>query len=79
MRHHGEWVEEMVNNRKQSTVADMKWSPDGTKIGIIYEDGHVIIGGVEGNRKWGKEFGIKLALLEWSPDSKMLLLGTLDG
>ena len=54
MRHHGEWVEEMVNNRKQSSVADMKWSPDGTKIGIIYEDGHAIIGGVEGNRKWGK-------------------------
>ena len=44
----------MVNNRKVSTVKDMKWSPDGTKICIAYEDGHVIVGGVEGNRRWGK-------------------------
>ncbi len=44
----------MVNNRKASVVRDMKWSPDGTKICIAYEDGHVIVGGVEGNRRWGK-------------------------
>jgi WD repeat-containing protein 35 len=36
----------MVNNRKVSTVADLKWSPDGAKICIAYEDGHVIVGGV---------------------------------
>lgn len=46
MKHNGEWVDEMVNNRKVSTVADMKWSPDGTKICIAYADGHVIVGGV---------------------------------
>jgi WD repeat-containing protein 35 len=36
----------MVNNRKASVVRAMKWSPDGTKICIAYEDGHVIVGGV---------------------------------
>ncbi len=44
----------MINNRKASIVKDMKWSPDGTKVCIAYEDGYVIVGGVEGNRRWGK-------------------------
>lgn len=69
----------MVNNRKMSVVRDMRWSPDGTKVGIIYEDGHVIIGGVEGSRKWGRDFKHRLALIEWSPDSQLVLFGTLDG
>jgi WD repeat-containing protein 35 len=60
MKHNGQWVEEMVNNRKSSVVKDMKWSPDGTKICIAYEDGNVIVGGVEGNRKWGKEYQIQI-------------------
>jgi WD repeat-containing protein 35 len=46
----------MVNNRQKSIVTDMKWSPDGFKIGIIYEDGAVIIGSVEGNRLWGRDY-----------------------
>lgn len=57
----------------------MRWSPDGTKVGIIYEDGHVIVGGVEGSRKWGRDFKHRLCLLEWSPDSQLVLFGTLDG
>jgi WD repeat-containing protein 35 len=60
----------MVNNRKASFVKDMKWSPDGTKVCIAYEDGHVIVGGVEGNRKWGKEYTHKIALIAWAPNSK---------
>ena len=36
MKHNGEWVDEMVNNRKMSTVVALKWSPDGTKICIAY-------------------------------------------
>jgi len=31
----------------------MKWSKDGTKICITYEDGAVIVGSVEGSRLWG--------------------------
>lgn len=66
----------MINNRNKSTVTDMKWSPDGKKVCIIYLDGAVILGGVEGNRIWGKEFSHKLQMVEWSPDSKLIMFGT---
>ena len=56
MMHKNLWFEEMSNNRNKSNVTDMKWSLDGTKICIIYQDGAVILGGVEGSRIWGKEF-----------------------
>jgi WD repeat-containing protein 35 len=35
----GQWVEEMINNRNVSTVREMKWSRDGTRIAIAYQDG----------------------------------------
>lgn len=76
MMHRGVWVEEMINNRHKSVVTDMKWNPDGQKICIIYEDGAVIVGGVDGNRIWGKELSNELALVEWSPDSRHLLIIT---
>ena len=38
------WYEEMINNRNKSVVRDMKWSSDGKKIAIVYEDGAVIVG-----------------------------------
>lgn len=79
MKYNGQWVEEMVNNRKASVVRDMKWSPDGSKICIAYEDGNVIVGGVEGNRKWGKEYTHKVAMISWSPSSKELLIGSTLG
>jgi len=75
----GFWVEEMINDRGKSFVVDMKWSPDGSRICICYEDGAVIIGGVEGNRQWGKDLKHKLNYVEWSPDGKLLLFGTPDG
>lgn len=37
--HKGGWVEEMINNRNKSVVRDLKWSSDGKKLCIIYEDG----------------------------------------
>lgn len=79
MLHKNYWFEEMINNRNKSTVTDMKWSPDGTRICIIYEDGNVILGSVEGSRLWGKELKHKLSLMEWSPDSKLMLFGTPEG
>ena len=57
----------------------MAWSPDGTRVCIIYDDGAVIVGGVDGNRLWGKEYKYRLALVEWSPDSRQILFGTPDG
>ena len=35
----GVWQEEMITDRKKSLVADMKWTPDGRKICIVYETG----------------------------------------
>jgi len=73
------WFEEMINNRMKSFVSGMKWSPDGTRICIIYDDGAVIVGSVSGDRLWGKDLKHKLSLVEWSPDGKYLLFGTPEG
>lgn len=45
----GCWYEEMINNRNKSVVRGMSWNADGQKICIVYEDGAVIVGSVEGN------------------------------
>ena len=76
MLHKGMWFEEMINNRNKSKVRDMKWTSNGEKICIVYEDGAVIVGSVDGNRLWGKEIGLELALVEWSPDGRVLLFCT---
>ncbi len=75
MLHKGMWFEEMINNRNKSVVKDMKWTGDGQKICIIYADGAVIVGSVDGNRLWGKELDIELAFVEWSPDARNILFG----
>ena len=72
------WYEEMINNRNKSVVKDMKWTADGRKIAIIYEDGAVIVGSVDGNRLWGKELNMQLKYVEWSPDSRFILFVTMD-
>jgi len=79
MLHRGIWFEEMINNRNRSVVRDMKWSADCQKICIIYEDGAVIVGTVDGQRLWGKEIKTQLAFVEWSPDGKNILFCTLNG
>eukprot|EP00747_Dinoflagellata_sp_TGD_P185914 gnl/TRDRNA2_/TRDRNA2_42708_c0_seq1.p1 gnl/TRDRNA2_/TRDRNA2_42708_c0~~gnl/TRDRNA2_/TRDRNA2_42708_c0_seq1.p1 ORF type:complete len:1239 (+),score=279.59 gnl/TRDRNA2_/TRDRNA2_42708_c0_seq1:153-3869(+) len=79
MLHRGIWFEEMINNRNRSVVRDMKWSSDCQKICIIYEDGAVIVGTVDGQRLWGKEIKTQLAFVDWSPDGKNILFCTLQG
>lgn len=79
MLHKGMWFEEMINNRNKSVVRDMKWTADGQKICIIYEDGAVIVGSVDGNRLWGKEVGTTLAFVEWSPDGRDIVFVTPEG
>lgn len=80
MMYKGMWFEEMINNRNKSVVRSMKWNSEGQKICIVYEDGAVIVGSVDGNRIWGKELkNIQLACVEWSPDSKTLLFGLGNG
>ena len=78
MLHKGVWFEEMINNRNRSVVRGMNWTADGTKICIVYEDGHVIVGSVDGNRIWGKELDVGLRHVEWSPDGACLLFATSD-
>ncbi|CAM9601651.1 unnamed protein product, partial [Choristocarpus tenellus] len=70
MLHKGLWFEEMINNRNKSAVQDMKWTSNGQKICIIYQDGAVIVGSVDGNRLWGKELETGLQNVEWSPDGR---------
>ncbi|KAG9494630.1 hypothetical protein GDO78_002132 [Eleutherodactylus coqui] len=80
MLYKGSWYEEMINNRNKSVVRSMSWNADGQKICIVYEDGAVIVGSVDGNRIWGKELkGIQLCHVAWSPDSKILLFGMANG
>lgn len=75
----GSWYEEMINTREKAVVKGMSWTADGNKICIVYNDGAVIVGSVDGNRLWGKELkGLKLSQVEWSPDGKLILIGVLD-
>lgn len=47
-----------------------QWTSNGQKICIIYADGAVIVGSVDGNRLWGKELETGLQNVEWSPDGR---------
>ena len=70
------WETEMINNREQSTVTDIKWNRQGQYLCFIYEDGHAIVGTVDGNRSWGNDIRNSLYLIEWSPDGTILLLAS---
>ena len=76
MLHKGMWFEEMINNRNRSVVKDMAWTADGQKICIVYKDGMVIVGSVDGNRLWGKELKHDLQFVQWSPDGRHILFIT---
>lgn len=80
MLYKGSWYEEMINNRNKSVVRGMAWNADGQKICIVYDDGAVIVGSVDGNRIWGKELkSLHLSLVAWSPDGRLLLFGMQNG
>lgn len=56
----GSWYEEMINNRNKSVVRSMSWNADGQKICIVYEDGAVIVGSVDGNAFFAPRAKIKI-------------------
>lgn len=58
----GSWFEEMINNRNKSVVRSMSWNADGQKICIVYEDGAVIVGSVDGNALIGHRTKINIWL-----------------
>src|SRR3546814_1172464 len=70
------WCEEMINDRDESVVTDLKWIANGQKICIVYEDGAVIVGAVDGNRLWGKNLQAKLRRVEWWADGQLLMIST---
>ena len=70
------WETEMINNREQSYVTDLKWNRQGQYLCFIYEDGHAIVGTVDGNRSWGNDIRNSLYLIEWSPDGNLILLAS---
>ena len=73
------WFEEMINNRNKSVVCDLKWTLDGQKICIVYKEGMIILGSVDGKRLWARELAFQLARVEWSPDGRRILLCTAEG
>lgn len=58
----------------------MCWTSDGQQICIVYEDGAIIVGSVDGNRIWGKELkNTSLTGVQWNPDGRLLLFSLKNG
>ena len=65
---------EMVNNRQESFIKDIKWSKNGEYICFIYEDGQIFTGLVNGNHDWYNCAEPGLNFVEFSPDNKKILI-----
>ena len=63
---------EMVNNREESFIKDVKWSKNGENICFIYDDGQIFTGLVDGNYEWYSYLEKGLAFVEFSPDNKKI-------
>ena len=73
----GNFLTEMVNKREdeeKSFIKDVKWSKNGEYICFIYDDGQIYTGLVDGNHEWFNEIEKGLALVEFSPDNKKILI-----
>ncbi len=45
---------------------------------LSYDDGHAIVGTVDGSRCWGNDIKEKIYKIEWSPDSNTILFAPLN-
>ena len=70
----GVFDKEMVNNREESYIKDVKWSKNGEYICFIYDDGQIFTGLVNGQHEWYNSLQKKLAFVEFSPDNKKILI-----
>ena len=66
---------EMVNNREESFIKDVKWSKNGEYICFIYDDGQIFTGLVNGDHEWYNFVEPGLCFVEFSPDNKKILIG----
>ncbi|CAG7816899.1 unnamed protein product [Allacma fusca] len=76
------WCEEMVHNREGFAVTDLSWSNCGKKVCIIYRDGGVMVGSVEGSRIWGSDSIVEdstLTGVSWSPSGSQVLFAVSNG
>ena len=65
---------EMVNNREESFIKDVKWSKNGEYICFVYDDGQIFTGLVSGEHEWYNNVEPGLAFVEFSPDNKKILI-----
>ena len=65
---------EMVNNREESYIRNVRWSKNGKYICFIYEDGQIYTGLVNGSHEWYNILESGLAFVEFSPDDKKILI-----
>ena len=66
---------QMVNNREESYIRNVRWSKDGKYICFVYEDGQIYTGLVNGSHEWYNVIDSGLAFVEFSPDDKKILIG----
>ncbi|EGT47659.1 hypothetical protein CAEBREN_07258 [Caenorhabditis brenneri] len=70
--------ENMVNEKKKDPPIRVAWNRLGTRIGLVYADGLVIIGSEDGGPAFVRQFDFQLASFEWGPED-LLILGTAEG
>lgn len=69
-----------INQNEICSDSGMSWTSEGQQICIVYEDGAIIVGSVDGNRIWGKELkNTSLTGVQWNPDGRLLLFSLKNG
>ena len=75
----GAFETEMVNNREESFIKDVKWSKNGEYICFIYDDGQIFTGLVDGSHDWYNTVDKGISFVEFSPDNTKILIAKKKG
>ncbi|MES1909031.1 MAG: hypothetical protein MHM6MM_001844 [Cercozoa sp. M6MM] len=73
------WLEEMVNQRENAAVVDMRWDREEQRIAVLYDDDVVMVGDADGQRLWSVTLPRNMRCLSWSPDGQKLILCPASG